>query len=84
MQSSLALLEFNMDAGAADVVGGDKGRAGEVESEPDDARGANDSGPEGDDQYSVVFPAELERRGLSTCEAAGDRLSGSSSGTQRT
>lgn len=84
MQSSLALLEFNMDAGAVDVVGGDRGRAGEVGSKPDDARGANDSGPEGDDQYSVVFPEELEPRGLLTCEAAGDRLTGSFSGTQRT
>lgn len=73
-----------MDAGAIDVVGGDTGRAGVVESKPGDADGVNGSGPEGDDRDSAVFPAEPERHDLSTCEAAGDRLSESSFDSQRT
>lgn len=83
MQSSFTPVGFSMDAGAIDAVGGDTGRAGVAGSKPDDAR-ANDLGPEGGGRGLVGFPAELRRHGLSTCEAAGDLMSGSFSGTQRT
>lgn len=84
MQSSFTSVGLSMDVGAGGVVDGDMGRAGVVESRPDGARDANDSGPEGGDRGSAEFPVEQERHGLLTCEVARVPQSGSSSGNQRT
>lgn len=82
MQSSFTSVGFSMDAGATCAVDGDTGRAGVAGSKLDDD--ANGLVPEDGDQDLVGFPAEPERHGLLTCEAAADQLSGSSSGIPRT